>query len=112
MQQDKVLHGFYLNEMGGDGEASILRFPVLPDHIINIVPRTPSGSTITYRLLVSGKPDTCDVVESKKEIEKLKRRCKTLDDQASTANAKGEVPHVPGMRGTRVPITRQPHSRG
>ena len=29
-------HGFHLNEMRDDGKPSILTFPVLPGHILNI----------------------------------------------------------------------------
>lgn len=81
MQPDNVVHGFYLSLIRTDGGEPIFRFPVLPDHIINTVARTPSGSTITFRLLVSGKSDTCDVDESKEEIEMLISRCQTLDAQ-------------------------------
>ncbi|MFH0883983.1 MAG: hypothetical protein V2A56_13420 [bacterium] len=81
MQRDNVLHGFHLTEMRGDGNPSTLEFAVLPDHILDFAPRTPNGSTITYRLLASGEGDTCDVVESVKEIEKLIRHRRMLDQQ-------------------------------
>ncbi len=88
MQQSKVVHGFHVTGIDGDGKPSILSYPVLPEYIIQKQPRTPSGSTITYRLIVSGESETLHVVESVEQIDRMIEYCRGLDDQGAGGELK------------------------
>lgn len=93
MQQHNVVHGFKLNLKDGHGKPSIFRVPVLPDQIVSVDDRAPSGATITLRFHDGQDPITWDVVESKQEIEDLQKHCRYLD------KLDANVPHYAGLKG-------------
>ena len=85
-----VAHGLVLNVAHSDGSSSIFVWRIFPDTILDVKPRSPSGSIVTVRQR-GRDPVTTEVTQSVEEVKSLVEECRRLDALADDPGARSTM---------------------
>ena len=82
--ESNIVHGFKLRVVGDNGP-TIFCWPIIPEYIQEIQTMDSGGAKVTVKL-PNEDIITCEVLESKEEVESRITECKELDQKCRGAH--------------------------